>query len=102
MSVETVVWQVDMGMTYDELSVFGRLRKPGRCGPYSMFSRLISTWNNCYTPAQVQHLNLLTLLAEHISYFLSLFLLFVAINSTFFHTVLVLLVLTFGVQHYST
>ena len=42
-----------MGMTYDELSVFGRLRKPGRCGPYSMFTRLISTWKDHCTPVQV-------------------------------------------------
>ena len=27
----------DMGMTYDELGMFGRLRKMGRCGPVSMY-----------------------------------------------------------------
>ena len=44
---------MDMGMTYSELSVYGRLRKPGRCGPYSMFTRLLSTWKDCCSPAEV-------------------------------------------------
>ena len=47
-------------MTYDELSEFGRLRKPGRCGPYSMFTKLISMWKNHCTPAEVQHSILLS------------------------------------------
>lgn len=34
----------DMGMTYDELSVFGRLRKINKCGPYSMFLNLLHEW----------------------------------------------------------
>ena len=34
----------DMGMSYDELSQYGRLRKPGNCGPYSMFMKLVHTW----------------------------------------------------------
>lgn len=29
--------EVDMGMTYEELSVYGRMRKIFRCGPVSMF-----------------------------------------------------------------
>ena len=29
--------EADMGMTYDELSRFGRLRKIERCGPLAMF-----------------------------------------------------------------
>ncbi|XP_015913289.1 glutamine-dependent NAD(+) synthetase [Parasteatoda tepidariorum] len=36
----------DMGMTYDELSIYGHLRKPGGCGPYSMFCKLVNTWSN--------------------------------------------------------
>lgn len=36
--------EIDMGMTYDELSVFGRLRQIERCGPYSMFTKLIHLW----------------------------------------------------------
>eukprot|EP01133_Synstelium_polycarpum_P015343 gene15343-18193_t len=38
--------EVDMGMTYDELSVFGRLRKVNKCGPVSMFERLVSEWSH--------------------------------------------------------
>lgn len=37
-------------MTYDELSTFGQLRKIKRCGPYSMFCKLISIWG----PSQSQ------------------------------------------------
>jgi NAD+ synthase (glutamine-hydrolysing) len=33
-----------MGMSYDELGVYGRLRKPGTCGPYSMFMKLVHEW----------------------------------------------------------
>lgn len=36
--------EVDMGMTYDELSVFGNLRKVEKCGPYSMFTKLLHEW----------------------------------------------------------
>lgn len=43
----------DMGMTYDELSVFGRLRKQSYCGPYSMFCKLLATWNGRVEPEQV-------------------------------------------------
>ncbi|OZJ05110.1 Glutamine-dependent NAD(+) synthetase [Bifiguratus adelaidae] len=37
--------EADMGMTYDELSQFGRLRKVERCGPFSMFSKLVHEWD---------------------------------------------------------
>ena len=41
-------------MTYEELSIFGRLRKVELMGPYSMFCRLASVeWRDLYTPAQV-------------------------------------------------
>ncbi|CAF3620920.1 unnamed protein product [Fusarium graminearum] len=36
--------QTDMGMTYDELSRFGRLRKESKLGPYGMFLRLLEEW----------------------------------------------------------
>lgn len=42
-----------MGMTYDELSVFGRLRKVEKCGPYSMFCKLVQEWGNALSPTQV-------------------------------------------------
>lgn len=34
----------DMGMSYEELSAFGRLRKCARCGPLSMFRALRAAW----------------------------------------------------------
>ncbi|CAN4127170.1 unnamed protein product [Withania somnifera] len=45
--------EVDMGMTYDELSVYGRLRKIFRCGPLSMFKNLCYKWGTKLTPAEV-------------------------------------------------
>ncbi len=36
----------DMGMTYSELSRFGQLRKTHRCGPVSMFEKLVQEWNH--------------------------------------------------------
>ncbi|ODN01891.1 putative glutamine-dependent NAD(+) synthetase [Orchesella cincta] len=36
----------DMGMTYKELSCYGKLRKPLACGPYSMMAKLIHLWND--------------------------------------------------------
>lgn len=33
-----------MGMTYDELTTFGRLRKVNKLGPYGMFQRLVHEW----------------------------------------------------------
>lgn len=33
--------EADMGMTYEELSWFGRLRKIQRCGPLSMYQKLV-------------------------------------------------------------
>jgi NAD+ synthase (glutamine-hydrolysing) len=38
--------EADMGMTYEELSRFGRLRKIERCGPLSMFEKLAVEWNH--------------------------------------------------------
>lgn len=43
-----------MGMTYDELSVFGRLRKVEKCGPYSMYTKLVQEWGDHYSPVQVR------------------------------------------------
>ncbi|PVV00052.1 hypothetical protein BB559_000166 [Furculomyces boomerangus] len=45
--------EVEMGMTYDELSTFGKLRKIEKCGPYSMFVKLTSMWNGYYHPAEI-------------------------------------------------
>jgi len=38
--------EADMGLTYEELSRFGRLRKIHRCGPLSMFERLVHEWQH--------------------------------------------------------
>ena len=43
----------DMGMTYAELSEYGRLRKQACCGPYSMFCTLVSTWKGDLSPKEV-------------------------------------------------
>lgn len=45
--------EVDMGMTYDELSVFGRLRKTERLGPYSMFLKLYHEWTPRLSPSEI-------------------------------------------------
>jgi NAD+ synthase (glutamine-hydrolysing) len=34
----------DMGITYEELSIMGQLRKDYKCGPYSMYNRLKLIW----------------------------------------------------------
>ncbi|EIW67818.1 hypothetical protein TREMEDRAFT_39964 [Tremella mesenterica DSM 1558] len=45
--------EVEMGMTYDELSVFGRLRKVEKCGPYSMFGKLVQEWGSFLSPTEI-------------------------------------------------
>ncbi|CAI9093414.1 OLC1v1028913C1 [Oldenlandia corymbosa var. corymbosa] len=45
--------EVDMGMTYEELSVYGRLRKIFRCGPVSMFKNLCFKWGATLSPSEV-------------------------------------------------
>lgn len=37
--------EVDMGMSYEELSRFGRLRKVDKCGPEGMFVKLYHEWS---------------------------------------------------------
>lgn len=43
----------DMGFTYDELSVMGRLRKIEKCGPYTMFIKLLTIWKDKKTPEEI-------------------------------------------------
>ncbi|XP_077178183.1 glutamine-dependent NAD(+) synthetase isoform X5 [Paroedura picta] len=43
----------NMGMTYAELSTYGKLRKIAKTGPYSMFCKLINMWKDICTPAEV-------------------------------------------------
>jgi NAD+ synthase (glutamine-hydrolysing) len=45
--------EVDMGMTYEELSIFGRLRKVEKSGPWSMFTKLVHLWGNSMSPTQI-------------------------------------------------
>ena len=50
--------EIEMGMTYDELSVYGRLRKVEKCGPYSMLGKLIQEWGTFLSPLQVSRITL--------------------------------------------
>ena len=45
--------ETEMGMTYEELGVFGRLRKLSKCGPVSMFETLMRVWSSASCPAEV-------------------------------------------------
>jgi len=36
--------EADMGMTYEELSLFGRLRKVARAGPASAYLKALDLW----------------------------------------------------------
>lgn len=42
----------EMGMSYEELGVYGKLRKVARCGPVSMFQQLCHMWTHL-SPAAV-------------------------------------------------
>lgn len=37
--------EADMGFTYDELSIFGKLRKTDKLGPWGTFEKLLHEWN---------------------------------------------------------
>ncbi|EMR10229.1 NAD+ synthetase [Pneumocystis murina B123] len=52
--------EVDMGLTYDELDIFGKLRKIDKCGPYSMFIKLLNKWGCSLSPTKI---------AEKVKYF---------------------------------
>lgn len=45
--------EADMGMTYEELSIYGRLRKVNKLGLYSMWQRLSVEWQDKFTPREV-------------------------------------------------
>lgn len=47
--------EADMGMTYDELSWFGKLRKQQRCGPFSMYLKLKDLWASTYSVEEIAH-----------------------------------------------
>ncbi|VEU21451.1 DEKNAAC102707 [Brettanomyces naardenensis] len=44
--------EADMGFTYEELGILGRLRKIEKCGPYSMFIKLLHLWQGKKTPRE--------------------------------------------------
>ncbi|GAD93546.1 glutamine-dependent NAD(+) synthetase [Paecilomyces variotii No. 5] len=45
--------EADMGVTYAELSVFGRLRKIAKLGPWSTYEKLLHLWGNEYSPREI-------------------------------------------------
>jgi NAD+ synthase (glutamine-hydrolysing) len=45
--------EVDMGMTYDELGIFGRLRKVHKLGPWGMWERLTHEWRDKMSPREI-------------------------------------------------
>lgn len=42
-----------MGFTYAELGVMGRLRKISKCGPWGMYEKLLHIWSDSYTPLDI-------------------------------------------------
>ncbi|VDM65313.1 unnamed protein product, partial [Strongylus vulgaris] len=47
-------FQEEIGLTYDELSVIGRLRRPHGLGPYSTFLALCSMWHPKYSYDEIE------------------------------------------------
>ncbi|KAI8825625.1 uncharacterized protein EV422DRAFT_492150 [Fimicolochytrium jonesii] len=45
--------EVDMKMTYEELSIYGTLRKVGKSGPFGMFSKLLHQWGHILSPKEI-------------------------------------------------
>jgi NAD+ synthase (glutamine-hydrolysing) len=45
--------EADMGFTYDELSVFGKLRKNHKLGPWGAFEKLLHEWSGVMSPRQI-------------------------------------------------
>jgi len=43
----------DMGMSYEDLGIFGILRKVYRCGPVTMFQKLIEKWGKQLDPSEI-------------------------------------------------
>jgi NAD+ synthase (glutamine-hydrolysing) len=44
---------VNRGLTYEELSVFGRLRKENKLGAYGMFEKLVHSWHDKYSAREI-------------------------------------------------
>ncbi|MCJ1402314.1 glutamine-dependent NAD(+) synthetase [Xylographa trunciseda] len=45
--------EVDMGMSYNELSMYGRLRKVDKLGPYGMWRKLLHEWGHMLSPQEI-------------------------------------------------
>ncbi|TKR89093.1 hypothetical protein L596_013246 [Steinernema carpocapsae] len=45
--------EIELGLTYEELSVFGRLRRPDSKGPFAMFLALVPMWHPKQTHEQI-------------------------------------------------
>jgi len=46
----------EMGLTYEQLSKFGKLRKIDKLGPWSTYLRLLSDWGDTKTPSEIADL----------------------------------------------
>ena len=42
-----------MGLTYKELSIFGRLRKVSKLGPFGTWEKLLYEWQDIMTPHEI-------------------------------------------------
>lgn len=42
-----------MGFTYVELGIMGRLRKITKCGPWGMYEKLLHMWSESYSPIEI-------------------------------------------------
>jgi NAD+ synthase (glutamine-hydrolysing) len=43
----------EIGLTYDELAIIGKIRRPGCSGPYRMFLNLVTEWYPKYSYQEV-------------------------------------------------
>lgn len=43
----------EMGLTYEQLSIFGRLRKVSKLGPFGAWERLLHEWQDFMTPREI-------------------------------------------------
>jgi NAD+ synthase (glutamine-hydrolysing) len=45
--------ETDMGITYNELSIFGTLRRVERLGPFGVWSKLLHVWQDKFSPQEI-------------------------------------------------
>ena len=46
-------FKIEIGLTYEELSTIGKLRKVSACGPYRMFTKLLGEWGSTLSPTAI-------------------------------------------------